>query len=159
MEPLPPPSSPRKVGFWVVISKEKPTKNNNDVVKPMEKPTKPKKTTFSKLWSLCLPPSSSRKVGFWAKVVTSKEKPTKTNNDVVKPMEKPTKPKTTTFSQLWSLCLPPLRPEKLVFEQKLLFPRGGSYIRTSVCEVGGLFVEEVGSYIKGPCPENRRALT
>ena len=36
---------------------------------------------------------------------------------------------------------------------------GGSYIRTSVCEIGGLFVEQVGSYIKGPCPENRRALT
>ena len=41
----------------------------------------------------------------------------------------------------------------------LFFERGGSYIRTSVCEIGGLFVEEVGSYIKGPCPENRRALT
>ena len=45
------------------------------------------------------------------------------------------------------------------FDEKLLFPRGGSYIRTSVCEIGGLFVEQVGSYIKGPCPENRRALT
>ena len=39
-----------------------------------------------------------------------------------------------------------------------VFGKGGAYIGTSVRETGGLSVELVGSFIKGPCPGNRWAL-
>ena len=90
------------------------------------------------------------------------KKPTKTNNNAAKPMEKPTTPKKTTFSKLWSLCHPsPSRTAKLVLKMNvshisapvretwgLFAERGGSYIRTSVRETGGLFMEQMVSYIR-----------
>ena len=70
---------------------EKPIKTNNNIVKPMEKPTKPKKNNFLKTMEPLPPPSSFRKLGFWPKVYISKEEPTKTNKHAVEPNGKTNK--------------------------------------------------------------------